>query len=173
MSRLPPFIRKNARSPIATATPATLATKRADCSNNSNCSSSTPPAAKAIRPQTVAGIATVAVAGAPDEYWLTFYEERAAIREYDGGLSRPDAEAGALQDTIAHWLASNTLTPGVPEDGCMHCASALPVDYRVAVLAGPGHAWLHTACLQEMTQARLALAWREVRRLLGFNNPDE
>lgn len=173
MSRLPPFIRKNARSPLATATPATLATKRADCSNNSNCSSSDPPAAKAIRPQTVAGIATVAVAGAPDEYWLTFHEERAAIREYDGGLSRPDAEAGALQDAIAHWLARNPLSPGVPEDGCMHCAGALPVDYRVAVLAGPGHAWLHPACMPEMNQARLALAGREVRRLLGFSDPDE
>ena len=168
MSRLPPFIRKNARSPLATATPATPATKRADCSNNSNCSSSDPPAAKAIRPQTVAGMATVAVAGAPDEYWLIFYEERAAIREYEGGLTRPDAEAGALQDAIAHWLARNPLTPGVPEDGCMHCAGTLPVDYRVAVLASPGHAWLHPTCMREMNEARLALAGREVRRLLGF-----
>lgn len=107
------------------------------------------------------------------QLWRTFYEERAAIREYDGGLSRPDAEAGALQGAIAHWLARNPLSPGVPEDGCMHCAAALPVDYRVAVLAGPGHAWLHPACMPEMNQARLALAGREVRRLLGFSDPDE
>lgn len=120
-------------------------------------------AAKAISPE------PVAAAGAPDEYWQTFYEERAAIREYDGGLSRPDAEAGALQDAIAHWLARNPLTPGVPEDGCMHCAGALPVDYRVAVLAGAGHAWLHPTCMQEMKEARLALAGRKVRRLLGFS----
>ena len=169
MSRLPPFIRKNASSPIATATPATLATERHDCSTNSNCSSSTPTASEAIRPATIAEIATVAVASAVDEYWRTFFEERAAIREYDGGLPRPDAEAGALQDSIAHWLARNPLSPGVPEDGCIHCAGALPVDYRVAVLAGPGHAWLHPTCVQAMNQARLALAGREVRRLLGFS----
>lgn len=102
------------------------------------------------------------------DHWRTFFEERAAIREYDGGLTRPDAEARALQDAIAHWLARNPLSPGVPEDGCIHCAGALPVDYRVAVLAGPGHAWLHPTCMQEMNEARLALAGREVRRLLGF-----
>jgi hypothetical protein len=101
-------------------------------------------------------------------HWRIFFEERAAIREYDGGLTRPDAEAGALQDTIAHWLARHPLTPGVPEDGCIHCAGALHVDYRVAVLAGAGHAWLHPTCMQEMKEARLALAGREVRGLLGF-----
>ena len=98
----------------------------------------------------------------------TYFEERAAIREYDGGLSRPDAEAGALQDAIAHWLERNPLLPGVPEDGCIHCAGALSVDYRVAVLAGPEHAWLHPTCMQEMNQARLALAEKEMRRLLGL-----
>lgn len=53
------------------------------------------------------------------QLWRTFFEERAAIREYDGGLFRPDAETGALQDVIAHWLARNPLSPGVPEDGCI------------------------------------------------------
>ena len=46
-----------------------------------------------------------------------FFEERAAIREYDGGLSRPEAEAGALRETIAHWLARNPLSPSVPGGG--------------------------------------------------------
>ncbi len=64
----------------------------------------------------------------------------AAGRAYDGGLPRPVAEAGALQDAIAHWLARNPLSPGVPEDGGKHCAGALPADYRVAALAGAGHA---------------------------------
>jgi hypothetical protein len=68
---------------------------------------------------TVATIANVAVASAPDEYWRTFFEERAAVCEYDGGLPRPVADAGALQDAIAHWLARNPLSPGVPEDGCI------------------------------------------------------
>lgn len=111
----------------------------------------------------------VASCEAEAQLWRTFYEERAAIREYDGGLSRPEAEAGALQDAITHWLVCNPLSPGVPEDGCLHCAGALAEDYRVAVLAGAGHAWLHPACVQAMNRARLALAECEVRRLLGLS----
>jgi hypothetical protein len=34
---------------------------------------------------------------------------------------------------------------------------------------GPGYAWLHPTCMPEMNHARLALAGREVRRLLGFS----
>lgn len=32
-----------------------------------------------------------------------FFNERAAIREYDGGLSRADAELEAMNDVL-HWL---------------------------------------------------------------------
>lgn len=43
MSRLPPFVRKNANARLATATAATPATVAPDCSSNSGCSSSSPP----------------------------------------------------------------------------------------------------------------------------------
>lgn len=39
----------------------------------------------------------------PDDlsnYWREFYEERAAIREYDGGQSKAEAEAGALEEAL-------------------------------------------------------------------------
>jgi hypothetical protein len=55
-------------------------------------------------------------------HWLTFYEERAAIREYDCGLPRPEAEAGALQEAIAHWLVRNPLLPGIPGGWLHHIA---------------------------------------------------
>jgi hypothetical protein len=42
-----------------------------------------------------------------------------------------------------------------------------------ALVGGAGHAWLHPTCMPEMNQARLALAGREVRRLLGFSEADE
>ena len=38
-----------------------------------------------------------------DDY-RTFYEERAAIAEHDGSLSREDAEAQALAGAITQWL---------------------------------------------------------------------
>jgi len=31
-----------------------------------------------------------------------FYQERAGIRQFDGGLSRPDAEAAAWKDTLRY-----------------------------------------------------------------------
>lgn len=37
--------------------------------------------------------------------WLTFFQERAAIAEFDGGLSRADAEQVAMAEVVA--LAQN------------------------------------------------------------------
>lgn len=39
----------------------------------------------------------------PDDlpaYWREHYEERAAVREYDGGQAREHAEAEALRETL-------------------------------------------------------------------------
>jgi hypothetical protein len=78
----------------ATATHATLAIKR-----------------DAVIPA-VANIAAVAVADAAGAHdgalwdavdWRTFYDERAGILEFDGGMSRPDAEALAFQATACEW----------------------------------------------------------------------
>ena len=38
-----------------------------------------------------------------DDVAREHFEERAAIREFDGGLSRRDAERAAMEETIA-WL---------------------------------------------------------------------
>jgi hypothetical protein len=40
------------------------------------------------------------VIGWRDEDWVTLYEERAAIREYDGGYDRRAAEIMALGEVI-------------------------------------------------------------------------
>lgn len=37
------------------------------------------------------------------EDWAAWFEERAAIREFDGGQRRPDAEADAETDLIERW----------------------------------------------------------------------
>lgn len=39
----------------------------------------------------------------PDQEALGYYIERAAIREFDGGMSRADAERAALGDVKARW----------------------------------------------------------------------
>jgi hypothetical protein len=47
------------------------------------------------------------------EDWLLFFEERAAIAEFDGRLSRTEADAQALACCIVEWLNRNP-TPSAP-----------------------------------------------------------
>lgn len=43
----------------------------------------------------------------PAGEWRAWFEERAAIAEYDGGLSRRDAEAQAFRACIDEWVAGH------------------------------------------------------------------
>lgn len=43
----------------------------------------------------------VTVRGIDPDDWFTHFEERAAIREYEGGFDRPEAEQLAMDDTVA------------------------------------------------------------------------
>ena len=173
MSRLPPFIRKNAISAAATATPATTATGERDFSRSSDCSSSSHPSAQNSAPGSVAVVAGAAVASAADQFsspssveaqrWRDVFEERAAIREYDGGLSREDAEAGALDDLVTRWRCEHPL-PASDAAACAHCGKRGP---DTPVLARGGHAWLHKACWGPMNEARQKEALVAVKVLLG------
>ncbi|HLO75019.1 MAG TPA: hypothetical protein VK196_01010 [Magnetospirillum sp.] len=94
--------------------------------------------------------------------WRAFYDERAAIAEYDGGLPRPEAEARAWECSVAHWC--NLIPPpATTGDGCPVCGNPLG-DAAVPVLRpGGGHVWLHHGCIQpfnvhRLEQARRALA---------------
>ncbi len=40
--------------------------------------------------------------GALNEAAQEFYQERAGVRQFDGGLSRPEAEAAAWEDTLLY-----------------------------------------------------------------------
>jgi hypothetical protein len=77
-----------------------------------------------------------------------FYEERAALLEYDGEWERADAEGQAFEATVIQWM---NITPpqNLDEDHCARCGK--PLDRigqdAVPVLAGGGgHAWLHHEC---------------------------
>jgi hypothetical protein len=96
-------------------------------------------------------------------WWRELYEERAAIREHDGGMSRADAEAGALADCVARWRALNPLSAS-GDGACVQCGKARP---DTPVLARGGHAWLHRECWAPMNAARNEVAFAAVRALLG------
>lgn len=95
--------------------------------------------------------------------WNDYFEERAAIREHDGGMSRADAEAGALADCLARWRALNPL-PASGDGACVQCGKARP---DTPVLARGGHAWLHRECWAPMNAVRNEMAFAAVGALLG------
>jgi hypothetical protein len=89
------------------------------------------------------------------EDWRLFFEERAAVVEFDGGLLRTQAEAQALECCIVEWLNRNP-TPSAP-GRCACCGHA--ESHNAVVLpfgTEPGtHTWLHAECWP---------AWQKVRR---------
>jgi hypothetical protein len=99
--------------------------------------------------------------------WRDAFEERAAIREHDGGLSRAEAEAAALLDMATRWRSENPM-PASGRDACCYCDKPAPC---TSILAGaPGeHAWIHRECLEPMNRSRQEEALAAVRALLGFD----
>lgn len=116
--------------------------------------------------------------------WREYFEERAAIRQYDGGLSRTEAEAGALNDLAQQWRSENPLPASPPmlrakpgdlvetvaalrasaASPCLHCGKPKP---DTPILAANGHAWLHAQCWAPMNEKRQNEALAAVRALLG------
>ncbi len=79
--------------------------------------------------------------------WHGFFEERAAIAEHDGGLSRAEAEARAWKWTVAEWL--NQHMPRSESDRCAWCGTSNRNGAGVVVPFGTeaaGHVWLHPEC---------------------------
>jgi hypothetical protein len=89
------------------------------------------------------------------EEWQVFFEERAGIAEFDGGLPRAEAEAQALACCVAEWLNRNPVHS--PARHCLGCGNP---EYAHAPLLpfgteSAGHGWLHSHCWQ---------AWHSRRR---------
>ncbi len=124
--------------------------------------STEPPAALIERlRQNKAGIIALLTPGpdgwSPDD-WRGFYEERAAIAEHDGGVSRDKAEAQAYECCIAEWLIRN-FVPSPPG----RCAQCGRVEQKGDVLIPhgtrqSGHVWLHDGCWERWHDGQIAVA---------------
>jgi hypothetical protein len=92
------------------------------------------------------------------EDWQVFFNERAAIAEFDGGLPRAQAEARAFACCVAEWINRN-LTPSAP-GRCLACGGGdRPWDPLLPCgTDAMGHAWVHRECLPAWHQAREAEA---------------
>ncbi len=104
--------------------------------------------APAAEGKTLAGLATLAGAPAWDAAdWREYFEERAAVGEFDHGLTRREADARALECCVARWLADNPPPANEPENRCAHCVKPLADADALPVLNGAGgHVWMHGRC---------------------------
>ena len=92
------------------------------------------------------------------EDWQVFFEERAGIVEFDGGLPRAEAEAQAFACCVVEWLNRNPERS--PAGRCLGCGDRehahdplLPYGVEPA-----GYVWLHSRCWPTWYAARQAKA---------------
>ncbi len=94
------------------------------------------------------------------EDWQVFFDERAAIMEYDGEISREEAERQALDWCITTWLAANPPC-GLDKGLCSACGEPIGRvgEDSIPLLAGKeSHAWVHHTCVDEWRLQRRNLA---------------
>ena len=87
------------------------------------------------------------------EDWDAYFDERAGIAEFDGGLPRDQAEACAFDCCNAEWLEHNPVRslPG----RCLGCGGG---DHTTDPLVpfgteSTGHVWLHRGCRKAWYEA--------------------
>jgi hypothetical protein len=95
------------------------------------------------------------VNGWSGEDWLAFFDERAGIAEFDGGLPRAEAEARAFACCVVEWLNRNPVRS--PSGRCLGCGEAEHAHDPLLPFGteSSGHAWLHSGC---------SSAWRRGRK---------
>jgi hypothetical protein len=98
--------------------------------------------------------------------WQAYGDERAAVREHDGGLLRGEAERLAFEDTVAQWLCLHPAPASDPQEGCAHCGGReWPGNSLLAVLAAGGHLWVHDTCWRDWQAHRRRQASMALQRL--------
>jgi hypothetical protein len=108
---------------------------------------------------------------AAPEDWRLFFEERAAVAEFDGGLPRKNAEAQAFECCVVKWLDLNP-TPSAPGH-CAWCGQSERHDAVVPYGTEPGtHIWLHAQCWPEWQKMRRSHAKEALTRMGIGDLPD-
>ena len=110
--------------------------------------------------------------GWSSEDWRLFYEERAAIAEFDGGLPRAEAEAQASECCVVKWLDLNP-APSAP-GRCAWCGGSESHAPVVPFGTEPGtNTWLHAQCWTEWQKMRRSQAQNTLRSMGIGDSPDD
>jgi hypothetical protein len=90
--------------------------------------------------------------------WQTFFDERAGVAEFSGGLLRADAEVQAFAGCITEWL--NHHPARSTAERCLGCGGCETTYDRLVPygIESTGHAWLHGRCWPAWNRARQAEA---------------
>ena len=113
--------------------------------------------------------------GLSGEDWRAFFDERAAIAEFDGGLPREQAEARAHACCVAEWLNRNPVRSS--PDSCLRCGEAeqghdplLPLGNEVHRPRLASFALLVGLACREASRATDALEAMGIATPAGFPN---
>jgi hypothetical protein len=106
------------------------------------------------------------------EDWQALFDERAAIAEFDGGLPRPEAEAGAFGACVVEWLNRNPVRSA--PDRCCWRGGGERGDNVLPPFGADraGHTWLHSSCWRPWHEHRQAQAIAFLRAL-GIAAPSQ
>ena len=101
------------------------------------------------------------------EDWQVYFDERAGIAEFDGGLPRAEAEARAFECCVVEWLNRNPVCS--PPGRCLGCGGSEDAhDQLLPYGTEPtGHAWLHSRCWAAWHASRKAKAVAVLSLTLG------
>ena len=101
------------------------------------------------------------------EDWQVFFDERAGILEFDGGLPRAEAEARARECCVVEWLNRNPERS--PAGQCLGCGDREHVDNPLLPYGTEqtGHVWLHPHCWEAWHANRKATAVAVLSPILG------
>jgi hypothetical protein len=104
------------------------------------------------------------------EDWQAFFDERAGIAEFDGGLSRAEAEAQAFARCVAEWRNHHPLRSLAGH--CCGCGEVEQPDEPLLPFGteDTGHAWLHSRCWSDWQAIRRAEAL-DALAAMGITRP--
>ena len=88
------------------------------------------------------------------EGWQVFFDERAGIVEFDGGVPRLEAEEQAFACCVVEWMNRNPATSS--SDRCVSCDGSESANEPLLPFGADfhGHAWLHSRCWKVWYEAR-------------------
>jgi hypothetical protein len=88
------------------------------------------------------------------EDWQGYFDERAGIVEFDGGVPRLEAEAQAFACCVVEWMNRNPATSS--SDCCLACGGGDSANNPLLPFGADshGHTWLHSRCWKGWHEAR-------------------